>query len=456
MAGEFDPGQDYNYQFHQNLINSADNEAKAEYQRTLAQTGQEDQALKAAQFAWKKTYEEAGLTGYYQGAPTMGTQQWWASNFGTWATPTAGQETMAREQQSYNQALGYTNAFGQYYAPGTAPTAGQQTLGGQAQAFNQAQALAAMYGTAVGPGGTVAPGTQTQAAQNQQFNQWLAATAEQRAAETARQQNAQAYLTLLSNLRGPADWAKYQEVLGAGGNMNSLAAAAMGQYIPGGGATSGMLPQAANLNTLYGQVAQAGGYQPQQWQPQPGYVPQQPYGEQAPPVPAAGANRWGYQAGPGGTAVLSHGDGSYEYRYSNDNPWNTEWGSMMTPAQQQLTANQQAPQQSLGQQNLAALQGQTQPQPQQPPQQQYNAYGNGTNAYGAQAPGQPRANQMNLPAPNQIALQSWNQMQPSQQQNILGEYEAQGWYKPDVENLIKQQQPKYASNAATAGTWRLR
>jgi hypothetical protein len=39
---------------------------------------------------------------------------------------------------------------------------------------------------------------------------------------------------------------------------------------------------------------------------------------------------------------------------------------------------------------------------------------------------------------------------------MLGDYEAQGWYKPDVEALFNQSLPKYAANAPTAGTFRLR
>src|SRR5262245_62421119 len=73
------------------------------------------------------------------------------------------------------------------------------------------------------------------------------------------QQQAQSYLNLLSGLRGPADWAKYQQVLGATpGGMRDLVSAAMGQYMPGGGATTGVQPQAASLQTLQQQVAGGG------------------------------------------------------------------------------------------------------------------------------------------------------------------------------------------------------
>ena len=97
---------------------------------------------------------------------------------------------------------------------------------------------------------------------------------------------------------------------------------------------------------------------------------------------------------------------------------------------------------------------QTRPQPQQQqaqptPDQQQQAQGGGTNMYGGQQ------QQYNLPAPNQIAAQSWNNMAPSQQQMLLGQYEANGWDKNDVQALYNQALPKYAQNQGGAGTWRL-
>jgi len=349
--------------YNQNNLNrqTADDLAKQEYQRTLAQTGRDDLALKAAQFAWSKVMDEANLTGMYQGQYTMPTQQNFAQMFGTWGAPTAGQQTLTGQQQDWQQAYNTANQYGQYYGTGQAP----------------------------------AVGTQTQSAQEQAYTQWLRAQQQHLAEQTQQQQAANQYLTLLSNLRGPADWAKYQEVLGAGGNMNNLAAAAMGQYVPGGGATSGIQPQAANLNTLYSQVAGAGGYQPQQ----PNVAAFTPQGSVAQATqPAA------------------------NYQYSP-----TDTGSQ------------------INQSGWAGANAQ--------PTQAQNALGNGTNTMGAQPT---QAQQMNLPAPNQIAMQSWKNLAPSQQQNLLGGYEAQGWYKPDVEALMNQSLPKYGSNAATAGTWRLR
>ena len=380
------------YLQNEQIRQAANDRATQAYNRAKLNGESEDRALAAAKFEWQKTMDVAGLTGYYNGSPTMGTQQWWTNQFGQWMP--------------------------------NAPQAGQQTLAGQGQAFNQAQALAAMYGSYFAPGSTPGAGTQTQAAQEQAFRQDLANR--QLALDTATQQQTAAnqYLTLLSNLRGPADWAKYQEVLGAGGNMNSLAAAAMGQYVPGGGATSGLMPQAANLNTLYGQVAGAGGYQPGG-------------------APGGGGGWAAYNAGgnnlTGGGQSVAWTNAAAQAR---GDPYATATGANPQPGM--VPANVQAGQQYT-----------PQAQNQQSAQQQYNwlnpAAGNGTNTMGAT-----QTNQMNLPAPNQVAAQSWKNLTPSQQEMMKGQWEASGWYKPDVEALMNQALPKYASNAATAGTWRLR
>lgn len=291
----------YNSAYDTNVINRARQNADAAYQEGMLQFQREDLAFRKAQQAWKETVDKAGLTGMYEGAYTMPTQQYFAGEFGTWATPTAGQQTLEAQQQQWAQAYNTAGQYGQYFAPGTGPAQGQQTMAGQ----------------------------------EQDYTQWLRAAQEARANQAQQQQTAQNYLNLLSQLRGPADWAKYQQVLGATpGGMRDLVAAATGQYVPGGGATTGYQPQAANLQTMMGQVAGTG-----------------------------------------------------------------------TPQE---------------------------------------AAGGGTNTMGQ------------LPAPNQISAQSWRNLAPSQQQMVLGEYEAQGWHKPDVEALFAQSLPKYATNAPGAGTWRLR
>jgi len=60
-----------------------------------------------------------------------------------------------------------------------------------------------------------------------------------------------------------------------------------------------------------------------------------------------------------------------------------------------------------------------------------------------------------LPLPNQIAPQTWANLAPSQQQLLIGAYEAQGWHPQDVLSLFSQSLPRYATNAPMAGTFRL-
>jgi hypothetical protein len=308
------------------------------------------------QFDWTKRLGEAGQTGMWNGAYNMPSQQYFAGAFGTWMPggPQAGQQTLQAQQQQFGQGLDTSQLYGQYYAPGTAPTQGAQTLAGQQQQWQQG------------------------------FNQQQFAAQQQQ----LQQQNAMGYLGLLSNLRGPADWAKYQQVLGSTPNgMRDLAAAAMGQYVPGGGATTGVAPQAANLNSMYAQI---------QGSPNTYAYPQQ--------------QNWGQQAQ------------NYINQNAQAQPLDAgqTWGTGIGVGGNQAT-----------------------------PAQAVQATGNGTNLYGAQP------QQYNLPAPNQIAAQSWQNMAPSQQQMLLGQYESQGWDKGDVQALYNQSLPKYGSNNASAGTWRL-
>ena len=46
--------------------------------------------------------------------------------------------------------------------------------------------------------------------------------------------------------------------------------------------------------------------------------------------------------------------------------------------------------------------------------------------------------------PRQADLQNWAKMQPSQREMVLGKYENQGWYGPDVENLMRTAAPRYS------------
>src|SRR5262245_38335102 len=233
----------------------AADQATRAYNQSMANNEGERIALDRAKFAWQQQMDRAGLTGKFENEWTLPSMTGFANQFGTWAAPTAGQETMAREQQTYGQQMGYGQMYGQYYAPGTAPTPGQQTLAAQQQALQNAQGVAGLTGWYQAPG-TTGQGVQTLQGQQQQFQQGLQTQQEARAAQGQQQSQAQAYLQLLSSLRGPADWAKYQQVLGSTpGGMRDLVAAAAGQYVPGGGATTGMAPQAVSLQSLMGDVS---------------------------------------------------------------------------------------------------------------------------------------------------------------------------------------------------------
>jgi hypothetical protein len=368
---------------------AADN-ATNTYNTARANNETEQNALAKAKFAWQQVIDRAGLTGKFEDAWTMPTQQWFTTQFGTWNPngPTPGQQTLAGQQQGWQQAYDTSQMYGQYYAPGSNPEAGQQTqaaLGQQQQNAATVAGLTGYYNMPGAPGaaGAGGQGQQTLAGQQQGWSQGFQQQQEANKVAYQNQQTAQQYLQLLSSLRGPADWAKYQQVLGSTpGGMSDLVAAAMGQYVPGGGATTGYQPQAANLQTMMGQVQQYAPSYQQQGGPQfqtGQWNPQQQQGQ-----------AWGSGIGVGG--------------------------------------------------------GQT------TPEQQQQAQGGGTNMYGAQGQQQ----QPNLPAPNQIAAQSWKNMAPSQQQMMLGQYEAQGWDKNDVQSLMAQALPRYGSNAPTAGTWSLR
>jgi hypothetical protein len=391
--------------------------AQAAYQQSQAANEGERVALDRAKFAWQKEIDRAGLTGMFEGNPTVPYQFQTANTFGNWGTPTAGQETLQKNQQQYQQAYQNSLAYGQYYAPGSAPTAGQQTQQAQQQAWAQQAANAAQFGSWFAPGQGPAAGQQTQAAQQQQFTQGLQTGQEARAAQAQQQQQAMSYLNLLSTLRGPADWAKYQQVLGSTpGGMRDLAAAAMGQYVPGGGATTGVAPQAASLQSLMGDVSG------------------QPY------------------SGQGGgqlnmPSVYGGGQGSYQQQA----------GQIQAPG-----GGWKAPGGQYGQYTGPALPGmgfQTNAQTMQ--NQYYNQPGGGaftnvqTMGGAGAAPGSQNNPMGQLPAPNQIAPASWKNMAPSQQQMLLGAYEGQGWDKNDVTALFNQSLPRYAANAPSAGTWRL-
>jgi len=516
------------YELYANLAQSGDirawasQNAQSAYYDSIAKGNDAATALKAAQFEWTKKLDEAGQTGMWNGQYNMPSQQWFTGQFGTWMPggPQAGQQTTAYQNQLFNQGQGLGSMYGEYYAPGTGPAAGTQTLAatGQAQQSALAQAgLTGWYTPTVS--NTVSPSRFSYDASAEEQQQYLAAAGndpakaaqnwaanasnavaqfnkdhpqqaqqtlagqgqqwgqqfQQQGYEAQQRQLAQTntldYMKLLASLRGPADWAKYQQVLGSTPQgMRDLYAAAAGQYVPGGGATTGMQPTAADLGTMQQQIAGGG-------QANPNLIAQ--YGQSTgmggynPQAQAAGGNVWGGSAPPPGGAA--NPQALYNQYWSQANPESR--GNLYTPqgqTQPNWYASQYANQGKLGagqpngqqaatdQQNAAMMQGggqevwgsgidAAQSATQNSYQQARNAMGGGANMYGAQQ------QQNRLPAPNQIAAQSWNNMAPSQQQMLLGEYESQGWDKNDVQALYNQSLPKYGStNQSTAGTWRMK
>jgi hypothetical protein len=415
--------QGANVQAGQMLLQQAQNAANQAYLNAKLQLDSDTVAYQKAAQEAATAIAQAGVTGTFNGMPTQAAikqaadiaQQQasqmlgYATTFGAWGMPQQGQLTQAAQQQAFSQgqsAAGLTGWYTPYtYTPPQAgafpagmgtPTVGPgSTAGGgtstswdalsnlmrqQAGAsYNDAAGKAAFNqitgfnggGTptnltadqlaqivSAGTGGQMTsyaaltgqaqptaaqPGAQQGQAGTQYFGappgyqagqpvQTLAGQAQDLARWTAQQTAAQNYLTMLTNLRGPADWAKYQQVLGATPQgTQDLVRAAAGQYIPGGGATTGVQPQAADLNTLYNQAT------------------------------------GGAQSG-----------------------------------QQQL-------------QNM----------------------------------------QNTLVAPNQMAPQTWNALQPSQQQMLLGVWESQGYNKEDAQNLFNQSLPKYATSGPSSGSFRL-
>ena len=295
------------------ILGQAQQAAYQAYLNAKLNLDTDELAFKKATQAFQNAISEAQLTGTYQG-----------------------QATLAGQAQQFNQQQALAGLYGQAYSGFGQVPAGAQTLAAQLQAANQLgtyqgqQTLAAQL-QAANLLGTY-QGQQTLAAQGQAFNQALAAQQEARARETAQQNTAQQYLNLLSQLQGPSNYFKYQNVLGSTPQgMSDLVRAAAGQYVPGTGATTGVQPTAMTLQSLVGDVG--------------------------------GAN---------------------------------------------AAANAQAQQ---------ALQG--------------------------------------LPAPNQIAAQSWNALTPSQKQLLVAAYQQQGWNADDVTALFQQSLPKYATSAPQVGAFKL-
>ena len=414
------------------LMRDAQNRATNAYNMARLANDSEQTAYMKAYYAFQEAMGQAELTGTYQGAPTQAALQYGANTFGTWGVPTQGQQTLASQLQQ-------AQLLGTYQ--------GQQTQAAQQQQFAQQQALAQLYGQYYAPGQNPAAGMQTQAAQQQAFAQDLANRQFALSQQTQQQQAAQQYLNLMAGLRGPADWIQYQKVLGATPRgLTDLAAAAAGQYVPGGGATTGVQPQAVTLPGFInsatggafggqqpGATQQAfqqyqGGYSSPQRQGLGSQAPVQQFANQGGDLPAGYGMtpNWQtggqYQSGQGRAPQPAAQGG---YGGQGDLPA----GYGMTPNWQQGNY-QTAGRPNYGQQNL-----------QQPPM--------GSNAQ------QTQAFQNALVAPNQLAPQSWSAMTPSQQQMLLGTWESQGYTQDDAKALFNQSLPRYSTGSATTGQFRL-
>jgi hypothetical protein len=171
-------------------------------------------------------------------------QAYFYSNGGDWqaAMNKWVADSNAAMQQATVNAGGTWNP-GQAGQPG-GPATPQETMAAQQQYFNQAQNLAQTYGqyyAPSAPGQAAQPGVNApQAGQTTQSYQQF------------QQQAAQSYLGLLSQLQGPQDYGKYLNVLGSTpSGIQGLVGAAAGNYVPGGGVT-GVAPQAQTLQNLVG------------------------------------------------------------------------------------------------------------------------------------------------------------------------------------------------------------
>jgi len=249
-------GQDYaNLTATQMVLNSAQAKANQAYLNSRLQLDNDTLAFQKATQAFNETIATAQQTGMFNGQPTQAALTNWAQLYGTAQAPTPGQETLASQLQTANQ-LGTYN--------------GQQTLASQLQQAN-------MLGTY--------QGQQTLAANQQQFGQWAQAQQLSQTQWQQQQQAAQAYMQMMAGLRGPADYAQYQKVLGSTPQgMTDLVRAAAGQYMPGGGATTGVAPTPVTMQSFYNSLT--GGQQPSTQQMMQGF--QQPGGQTQAAQPAAG------------------------------------------------------------------------------------------------------------------------------------------------------------------------
>jgi hypothetical protein len=297
----------------------------------LQQIGQSaQQAQQTAQAEWAQGFAQSGNVAYGMPSGLTSTPSAAAATGAAWQAPTSEQWMTARVaqlQQNGQSAQQATQTAQAEWAQGFAQS-GNVAYGMPSGISFTAPPAQATAPAATAPATTTPGTTPPVSATGQPGGQPVQTLAAWQAQQTA----AQNYLTMMSNLRGPADYAQYQKVLGATpGGMKDLVAAAAGQYIPGGGATTGVQPTAVNMSNFLGSAT---GGQP---------------------------------TDPSGQAALN-----------------------------------------------------------------------------------------TLVAPNQMAPQTWNALTPSQQQLLLGQWESQGYTKDDAQALFNQSLPKYAPQTGIgAGTFKL-
>jgi hypothetical protein len=386
--------------------------------------------------------------------------------YGYAGAPTAGEMTQSMQNQLANQAVAQAGVTGVYYAPNYTPQAQQQTsswdqLSQQIQqaagtGYNDAAAKAA-YANMTGQnvqnlqGNQAAPLTQAQVQtlynaggvpMQNPGQGGVGGTGGQGGgvmtlqAQQQQQQAAQAYLQLLSQLQGPADYGKYLNVLGSTpGGLQSLVGAAAGQYVPGTG-TTGVQPQGQTLANLVNSgtsgYSQGGG---QGYQQPTGNMQYDVMQGQQNQLSAQQQAQLSGQSGMAGMQAFTGNNATGGVAGGGPAPtgtlgWNGVQGAMARPQQQASSAYQQ-PGGSMSLQNPYGGGGGT-------------SYGDFMNAAS------------NLVAPNQIAPQSYNAMTDTQKQLMQSMYAQQGYAPTDVGQLFNQSLPKYAAGGGqTTGSFKL-
>jgi hypothetical protein len=267
-------------------IAAANTAATIAYNNAKLNLDSEDLAFRKAQQAFAESLSRAQMTGTFEGQLTLPALMGWAQTFGTYGQPATGQQTLAAQQQAFNQAATAAGLTGVYTAPQAtgsgnlaldaftykASPADQQTYlsanGGNRQAAAEQylrDVTGAVQSAVQQAGGTFGPQSMQQwvygastpqttlAAQGQYFNQALSQA-------QLNQKTTQDYLNLLASLRGPQDYGQYLRVMAsAPQGLQSLvnAAAAGGGRVPAFG-TTGASTTPATLGGLMGQAGSGG------------------------------------------------------------------------------------------------------------------------------------------------------------------------------------------------------